>query len=374
MPETSSPTVTVVVPSHNGATRLPAAIASIKRQRIDPGAVELIVVDDGSFDDTGAIAAELGARVVSLEPARGVAAARNAGVAAARAPVVAFTDDDCDCDETWLNSLLAPFADPAVGATGGRVRPAGPEGFTVRYLRRHNPLEPLSAVLLSSARPHERLAIYLRGLLFGPLRPSAGDDLYSVVGANMAFRRDLIWELGGFDEAFRFGGEEEDLCRRTHAAPHPRRIVFEPRAVISHLFVPRLRDTLRRSRAYGRGNARLAAKHRDVKPIVFPIPLLVLVLALAGLTRSGRRRGTGLLAPLVPFAAYPRWFVEMARAGSVEAVADPYVQLAQELLVMRGEVEGWVAGYMPQPARELVPDDAGGLSAASDRGVRASAA
>src|SRR2546429_955742 len=115
----------------------------------------------------------------------------------------------------------------------------------------------------------------------------------------MAFRRELILELGGFDETFAFGGEEEELCRRGHSRPGGLELRYEPGAVVVHRFDPRVRDVLRRARAYGRGHARMASKDRSVRPIIYPFPLLTAVAAAAGWRAgSGRALAAALPAPL----------------------------------------------------------------------------
>ena len=312
------------------------------------------MVDDGSSDGTADVARAWGAQVVALTPNQGLAAARNAGVSAARGQIVVFTDDDCDADPAWLARMSEAFGDPSVDAAGGRVLPGPGEGFALRYVSCRNPLVPLSSELLESGDPVYRLRLYLRAILQGPAALRAGDRLYSVVGANMAFRRPLIYDLQGFDEAFRFGGEEEDLCRRADA--HGARIVYAPAARVVHRFEPGLKDTLRRSRAYGRGNARAARKHAEVRPIVYPFPVLAVGTLAAGLVRRRLRLAVlGLLAPLV---TYPRWLIDLRQQGSVETIAYPYVQLAQEVSTMLGEIDGHQAGYERTSPRHLFPDEA----------------
>ena len=91
--------IDVIVPAYNAAPLLAASLGSIARQT--RGVSEIIVVDDGSTDDTAAVARSLGARVVS-GPNRGVAEARNIGVRASRAPAIAFLD----ADDRWYPERL----------------------------------------------------------------------------------------------------------------------------------------------------------------------------------------------------------------------------------------------------------------------------
>jgi glycosyltransferase involved in cell wall biosynthesis len=347
----AAPELSVVICSHNGERMLPSALEGLRGQSLDAKRFEVIVVDDGSTDATASIATAHGARVVRLDPNRGIAAARNAGVSAARGAIVAFTDDDCEPEQDWLAALVVSFADPGTEGVGGQVRPASNDGFVLRYLAVRRPLAPLGGDLLSSANLGYRLWLYLRTAVGSGAPLAAGASLYSVVGANMAFRRELIFELGGFDEAFVFGGEEEDLCRRAHARAAGARLLYEPAAVVRHRFEPTLRDTLRRSRAYGKGNARSARKDADVRMILYPSPVLALAMILAALL--SRRRAPALLGAIIPLLGYARWPALAWRTRSPEALVYPYLQLAEEAWTMLGELEGHKAGYTAVPNTQL---------------------
>ena len=338
------PDVSVVVCSHNGATTLPATLASLRHQSLLAERYEVIVVDDGSHDGTGDIARGAGAGVLRLSPNRGLAGARNAGVSVSRGEIVAFTDDNCEVDRDWLVALLRDFEDPDVDSVGGRVMPGGPDGFALRYLTARN---PLGAQLMGSRGPGARLRDYLRATVHGEPALRAGDPLFLAVGANMAFRRKRIRQWRGFDEASALGGDE-DLYRRAHLNPGGARIVYEPAASVVRRFAPSLRDTLRRSRASGRGNARAARKFPDAQPIVYPFPLA----CLCGVTGGAltRRPRAALLGALVPLLAYPRWLTEVSRPSGIEALTYPYIQLAQEVWTMRGGLDGYQAAYDPVPA------------------------
>jgi glycosyltransferase involved in cell wall biosynthesis len=95
----SQPLVSVVVPVRNGERFLGEALDSVLAQDYEP--VELIVVDDGSTDGSGDIAGARGAHVIRQEGG-GLAAARNAGLAAAQGELVAFID----ADDVWLPGKL----------------------------------------------------------------------------------------------------------------------------------------------------------------------------------------------------------------------------------------------------------------------------
>lgn len=341
--------LSIIVCSRNGARTIAIALESLATQTLGPERYEVIVVDDGSTDKTSERAASLGARVVRLDPNGGLAAARNEGVSAARGEIIAFTDDDCEASPDWATEILEAFADPRVDGVSGQVIPDAANGFVRRFLRANNPLVPQKAELLASASPLYRLRLYARRTLLGD--GELPSELYSVVGANMAFRRRLIHELDGFDEAFRFGAEEEDLCRRAHMRQSGALFVYAHSARVVHRFRDEIWDILRRSRAYGRGNARRVLKHPDSRLIAFPSPLLTLaMLAAATIARSRRLGG---VAAALPLLLYPRWAAQFARERSAAPLTYPYLQMAQEIAVMMGEIDGLRAGYQAVPSRHL---------------------
>jgi hypothetical protein len=112
--------VTIVVPTRDRPEALRRCLAALVAQTCDE--LETVVVDDGSADEAAVAraAAEAGARLVRLD-GRGAAAARNAGVAAARGEVVCFTDDDCEPEPEWAERLAARIGDVAAAAAGRSV-------------------------------------------------------------------------------------------------------------------------------------------------------------------------------------------------------------------------------------------------------------
>jgi glycosyltransferase involved in cell wall biosynthesis len=111
------PRISVIVPSRNGGRTIGACLESIAA--LDYPDFEVIVIDDGSTDDTGHIAAAFAARLPSVKLLRGAgtgpSAARNRAVEASAGTYVAFTDDDCIVDRQWLREMLRGFTAPASG-------------------------------------------------------------------------------------------------------------------------------------------------------------------------------------------------------------------------------------------------------------------
>ena len=201
--------MSVVVASRGRAALLPRLVAAIEAQTVALDDVELVVVDDASPDDTATVLATLAReakvalRVVALPTQQGRAAARNHGWWAARAPVVAFTDDDCVPDPEWLAAGLGAMGD-APRLVVGRTEP--PEDQRALAAR------PFARVLeVHGVRYYETCNIFFR-------------------------RRDLM-AVRGFDERYRtWGGEDTDLGLRVVSTGVDAR--YAPAALVHHDVCP----------------------------------------------------------------------------------------------------------------------------------------
>jgi glycosyltransferase involved in cell wall biosynthesis len=203
----SEPLVSVVVSTRNRPARLTRLLASLREQELAADAFEVIVVDDGSDGATAAVLAEesvrpgLRLRSIRHEQPLGPARGRNTGWRLARAPLVAFTDDDCAPAPGWL-------------ATGLRAHGIAP-GAVVQGATRPDPEELSNEGALS------------RTVLVESLGPQ-------YEACNIFYPRELLEELGGFDE--RFGplptAEDTDLAWRAIERGAP--TVFASDALVFH--------------------------------------------------------------------------------------------------------------------------------------------
>lgn len=175
--------LSIVVCTRDRAPQLQEFLNRLPQGELRAAKAELVLVDNASRDATPdviaryAAGAEFPVRSVA-EPTPGLSRARNAGLAAAQAPLVAFTDDDCYLTPEFPARVKSAFADASIGYLGGRVQRFDPSDAMVACLHRDTPLE---------------LAPY-RFLPAGIL-----------IGANMAFRRTVIDAVGPFDEEFGAG-------------------------------------------------------------------------------------------------------------------------------------------------------------------------
>jgi GT2 family glycosyltransferase len=269
--------ISVVVCTHNRAEKLANCLASLGDQTLDRSSYEVVVVDDCSTDATPEVAERYATRVIRNERNLGPAVGRNEGARASSAPIVAFTDDDCVPDREWLEELLQAFDDPEVPAAGGKIVPFRTDHFLLRYYEANNPLAHNPNLPTSGGGRWERFGAYLRTSSRLHSLPDTQESLLTIASANMAIRRSAFDLVGGFDERFRVGGEDDDLCLRLHRLRPGAVLRYRPRAVVAHDYDTSFGDALRRSRTYGHAAAIAYLKGEGRLPAIFPFPILVLL-------------------------------------------------------------------------------------------------
>jgi GT2 family glycosyltransferase len=233
--------VTVVVPTHDRADYLAVTLESLNAQELDVP-YEVIVVDDGSADETPAVAERAGVIYIRHERARGANAARNDGARAAQADLVALVDDDIFAPPGWLQAMVKGAADhPDAEAFGGPIR-ARFDGPAPRSCGRELP--PITTLDLG---PKDR-------------------EAELVWSANMLVRKSALARVGEFDESLPTGGDEEDWLRRLREQGG--KVVYLGHAGLEHRRTgddARLRSLMRS--AYHRGrNMRAYDRRRGVQP------------------------------------------------------------------------------------------------------------
>jgi GT2 family glycosyltransferase len=262
-----APVISVIVPTRNRPVALARCLTSLAQQDLWPEAFEIVVVDDGSMTPVtvdAVLAARTRVRVLRQEHA-GPATARNLGIQRAAGTFVAFTDDDCVADRTWLSALVKALADNPGAGIGGQVVNAlagnawsEASQLLVGFLYGYYNRDPLSARFFSSN--------------------------------NIAFRRDLLLQAGGFDTVYlRAAAEDRELCDRWTAAG--RRLIYLPDARVEHAHAMTFRSFWRQHYTYGQGawgfrqaRAQRGADPMRVEPLSFYWGLITYPLRRRGLS------------------------------------------------------------------------------------------
>jgi len=226
-----APAVSVLVVARDAAATIGAQLDALLDQSFD-APWELVVVDDGSTDATVAVVDARAARAPWVRrvpgPGRGVAAARNAALAAARAPRIAMVDADDVVAPGWLSAMATALDDASLVAGALEIDRLNPEW--VRGTRG-------------------------RALTRGP-GTFAGVVTFAH-SCNLGVRRDLVDRIGPFDETIDAGEDVEFSYRAGRAGVEAR---YAPDAVVHYRYRTTLGGLWRQGRAYGRVRAVLSRR------------------------------------------------------------------------------------------------------------------
>jgi lipopolysaccharide/colanic/teichoic acid biosynthesis glycosyltransferase/glycosyltransferase involved in cell wall biosynthesis len=328
--------ISVIIPAHNAAATITECLEALARQTMPRDQYEVIVVDDGSVDETAVLAANCGAAVIRHEQKRGAAAARNSGIQAAQGEIVSFTDADCQPDRDWLAQISRPLCQqPDVigskGIYGSRQRQLMARFVQIEYEDKYDLLHGQE---------------YIDFI-----------DTYSA-----AYRRDVLLANNGFDENV-FYVEDQELSFRLAARGY--KMVFQPRARVYHRHSDTLLKYGRKKFQIGYWKAQIIRRfpNRAVKdshtPQVLKLQMLLMALLLGSLTLP-------LLAGwLWPAAALWAAIVPLAVAGTYLLTTLPFCRkawgkdravalAAPGLLALRALALGFGYGWgLLRPQREI---------------------
>lgn len=227
-----APRVSVVVCSYNGGQTLDQCLHSLRV--LDYPDYEVIVVDDGSTDDTRAILSRFPDVRAIYQPNRGLSVARNVGLQAATGSIIAYTDSDCYADPDWLTHLVHQLVRTQAAAVGGpNLSP--PDGWLAACVAA-SPGQPMHVLESDQVAEH-------------------------IPGCNMAFRREALEAINGFDHEYRKAGDDVDLCWRLQQAGYW--ITVAPGAFVWHHRRQTPRAYLRQQAGYGEAEALLQFKHPE---------------------------------------------------------------------------------------------------------------
>ncbi|MEO7803959.1 MAG: glycosyltransferase family 2 protein [Actinomycetota bacterium] len=204
--------LSVIIPTRDRAEMLVGCLETLSGQNID----EIIVIDDGSSDETSQVAVRYGARCITQLPS-GLNVARNNGAAQATGDILAFVDDDIYADTDWAAHLREVFEHTRCDAVGGKI-----------------------VLKFEAPKPkwlHQKLYIQLSGQDFGDeLRPMANYEI--PLGANCAVTRSAFEKVNGFVEGLDREGSsllsngDKDFFMRLHG--EGALIMYSPLAWVTH--------------------------------------------------------------------------------------------------------------------------------------------
>jgi GT2 family glycosyltransferase len=228
-PDLCWPRISIVICSFNGGRTIGECLQAISK--ICYPNFEAIVVDDGSTDNTAAIAAQYDVTLIRT-PNQGLSHARNVGWQAAKGEIVAYIDDDAYPDADWLTYLAEAFRSGDYAGVGGPNISPRDDGR-------------IAACVANS--PGNAQHVLLTDI-----------EAEHIPGCNMAFLRSALEAVGGFDEQFRVAGDDVDICWRLQERGC--KLGFSPSAQVWHHRRNSLRAYWRQQKQYGKAEALLEKK------------------------------------------------------------------------------------------------------------------
>lgn len=316
--------ISVVIPAFNSEKTLPACLAALQNQTVPAESVEIIVVDDGSSDNTPRVAKDFNVRYV-FQANRGPATARNHGARLATGELLLFTDADCEPQPDWIEQMIKPFENAEVVAVKGA------------YLTRQTNIAPRFAQQEFEDR-------------YDLLESAESIDMVDTYSA--AFRRSVFNKMNGFDESFpKANNEDTDLSYRLVDAGY--KLAFNRHALVYHTHPATLKKYLRIK--FTRGYWRLVVYRRfpgkavrdSYTPAVIKIQTLLAAASFAsipvGFFFHWALLGTlalwiAILATAIPFAR------KAHRRDTVVGYAAPFIVLLRALVFAAGSLSGLVSG------------------------------
>jgi len=231
------PTISVVIPVRNEAETIERCLEAVLNQTSQ--LEEVIVVDDGSTDETGSIVkriADLDGRRVTLvnNRSRGPSSATNSGILRARGDIVWLVDGDAIVDRNWIKLALPFFEDPEVGGVAGTILPANPDTFWAAF---------------AGCDIGHRFAGRLKS-----------QDVGHISTCATAYRRNALLCVGLFDEQIRYG-YDKDMSYRLKKAGY--RLVVCKDLKVEHFWKEGLFPYIRQQCMAASGYLSVILKHKE---------------------------------------------------------------------------------------------------------------
>lgn len=204
--QAGEPVVSVIIPAFNAAATLPLQLQALTEQ-VDPPQYEVLVIDNRSSDDLSAevrpfLDGPLDLRVLRAEMHQGASYARNVGIGAARAEKLMFCDADDAVSAHWLARGAAALDECDLWSGNAKYLPDGSFDQSLQSIR----------ALFEG--PIDQTEFFMEPMQLDP------EALPILMGGNFGARRELLLQLGGFDQSFPLAGDDNDLAFRARRAGH----------------------------------------------------------------------------------------------------------------------------------------------------------
>ncbi|MFH1776656.1 MAG: glycosyltransferase [Candidatus Omnitrophota bacterium] len=224
-------TVSVVVAAYNAAGTIAGVIECLLGQDYPKDKLEVIIVDDGSTDETARLVKEYPVKYI-YQKNKGPAAARNLGWRSSTGEIVCFTDADCMAEKAWVSKLVSKYNSKRIAGVGGSY-------------------DIMNSKNLLACCLHEEI---LERHLHMP------EEVNYLGAFNVSYRRSVLEEVNGFDQSFRIAsGEDNELSYRIKKKGYS--FIFDKNIKVSHYHPENLLKYLKRQFWHGFWRMKIYAKH-----------------------------------------------------------------------------------------------------------------
>jgi cellulose synthase/poly-beta-1,6-N-acetylglucosamine synthase-like glycosyltransferase len=230
------PLISVVVPVLNASFHIEDCIMSLINQDFPREQYEIIIVDNGSKDNTLNILKRYGEYIeIFSENKKGSYAARNNGITKSKGKVVAFTDSDCIADKNWLNELYKAFVSEDIGCVVGNIK-AYPGKSLIEIFSKNRDILSQKVGLESKFLPYGQTA-------------------------NTAFRKVIFETIGGFDSSLLSGGDVDMSWRMQMETSY--KLTYCEGSIVEHRHRTSLKGLFKQQFRYGFGRISLYKKYNE---------------------------------------------------------------------------------------------------------------
>jgi len=228
------PIISIIVPVLNGEKTIGMCLEALLRQSYPSEKYEILVVDNGSYDNTVNIVEEFPVRLLFEKRAQNSYMARNLGIKCAEGEIIVFIDADCIAEKDCLTNLVEPFHDENIGVVAGEVLSLEPKNLIQGFYTFSGFLEQEKKV----------------------------KNKISAIGAgNTAIRKIIFDIIGQFDGNFRWGGDNDFGVRIQKETNYL--IRFAPKAIVYHSHRVSLKGLIKHAYTYGLGKGRFRVKYAN---------------------------------------------------------------------------------------------------------------
>lgn len=229
--------ISIVIPAYNAEKTIASTLKALLNQTYPKNQYEIIVVNDGSTDNTKAVVKKFKKVKLIEQSHKGPAAARNLGVKHSKGSIILFTDADCIPDKNWIKNMVEPFKkNPEIVGVSGTYKTLNKNSLIARF------------VGYEIEQRHERMK---------------REKYIDFIGSySAAYKKNIFLQFGGFDESFpTASGEDTELSFKI--AKHNLKMVFQPKAFVYHKHPDTLLKFLRQKFFRGYWRIPLYEKHKE---------------------------------------------------------------------------------------------------------------